>query len=300
MAKKSTTQAAADTLPLGEPNTPTPLALVEGDEAQLAGLIDELDVSDDGLTEVSAEDIKLPVKVWNFKGVDATGDPIPPNVFYDTVTERWARSIDLMLINLHKTNEWRQYDEAEGRSRVLCRSFDQLKGTMEDGTVRPCQGCPDAQWTTTPEGKRTRHCGPVYNVFAAELESRQPCVLRFKRTSLPAIQSYLNKHHIGRRVQNGKRSNWPLFVFSVRASLRMSDDKKYALPVLEKTGILSKEDIAQGAETVEYVKTVLLGELGKVIEADGADASEGGGDTSFDPDKFAADEGKDFVDGGAD
>lgn len=269
----------------------------------LAGVLADVGVSDDGLTEVGAEDIKLPAKVFNFKGIDPSGDPIPPNVFYDTITETTARTLDLMLINLHKTNEWREYDEAEGRSKVRCRSFDQVTGVMADsGLVRPCQGCPDAQWTSmeTSDGKtkRTRRCGPVYNVFAAELATRQPCVLRFKRTSLPVIQTYLNKHHIGRRLVAGKRTNWPLFVFHCKASLKMSDDKKYAIPVLEKLEILSREDIAQGAATVQYVKDVLLGELTKIIETDRSDeaAANGGGDTSFDPDKFAADEGKDFVD----
>lgn len=291
-------------LALAEQSTAIAAPTDNPDDA-LAGMIDEAGILDDGLTEVSPEDIKLPAKVFNFKGLDAAGDPIPPNVFYDTVTESTSRSLDLMLINLHKTNEWREYDEAEGRSKVRCRSFDQVNGTMDDGLVRPCQGCPDAQWTSVQladgKQKRTRRCGPVYNVFAAELATRQPCVLRFKRTSLPVIQTYLNKHHIGRRLVGSKRTNWPLFVFHCKASLKMSDDKKYAIPVLEKAEILSREDIAQGAATVQYVKDVLLGELSKVIESDRSDEVGGGGgsgaaDTSFDTDKFAGDQGQDFVD----
>lgn len=293
-AKDTTTLALQD----AQPSAAATLATVDAEDAALAGLIDEVGVTDDGLTEVSAEDIKLPTKVFNFKGIDTNGDPIPPNVFYDTVAETTTRSLELMLIYLHKTNEWREYNKAEGKSRVFCRSFDQVNGVMDDGTERLCKGCPDAQWTSTEvdgKSKRTKRCGPVYNMFAADLETRQPCVVRFKRTSLSTIQIYLNKHHIGRRVVAGKRTNWPLFVFRCRASLKMSDDGKYALPVLDKIGVLSRDDIAQGAETVQYVKDVLLGELGKVIETDPSDEG-GGGDTSFDTDKFATDEGKDFVD----
>jgi hypothetical protein len=281
-------------LAIGEVPSTTALAPVSGDE--LGSVLDGLDIQDDGLSEIGQEDIKLPTKVWNFKGLDQEGNPIPANVFYDTVTEQLARTLDLILIKLHKTNEWREYVQGEGRSRIRCRSFDQVTGTMEDGTVRPCEGCPDAKWLDVigDDGKsrRNRKCGPVYNIFGAELATRQPCVLRFKKTSLPAIQSYLNKHHIGRRIIKGARSNWPLYVYVCRATLKMSDDKKYAVPVLERREMLSREDIAQGAATVKYVNEVLLGELGKVMEADG----DGAGDTSFDPSKWPGDDTKDFVD----
>lgn len=304
---KTKEAATATSLPLDQQQrSSSALASPSGEEAALALALDGVPIEDDGLTEVGAEDIKLSAKVWNFKGTDDAGDPIQANVFYDTVTEVTERALDLMLIKLHKTNEWREYDEAEGKSRVRCRSFDQLKGTMDNGTVRPCKDCPDARWESIAgkdgKSKRTRRCGPVYNVFAAEFSTRQPCVLRFKRTSLPVIQTYLNKHHIGRRVEGSKRTNWPLFVYRCRASLKMSDDKKYAIPVLERGEQLTREWIELGAQTVPYVNNVLLGELGKVIDADGSDegaAAAGGGDTSFEPDKYADDAGKDFVDGSA-
>lgn len=291
MAKPKNTNSESASLALPEQQT----ALVVSETDALAGVLDDMGVSDDGLAEVGAEDIKLPTKVWNFKGLDPSGEPIPPTMFYDTVTEQTVKSLDLVLINLHKTNEWREYVQVEDKSVVRCRSFDQVTGTMEDGTQRACKGCPDAQWTTDADGKRGRRCGPVYNVFAAEIETRQPCVLRFKRTSLPVIQAYLNKHHIGRRNVNGKRANWPLFVFRCKATLKMSDNKKYALPVLEQGGALPRELIQMGAETVQYVKDVLLGELNKVIDGEREDNSAESGDTSFEPGKFAAAEGQDFV-----
>lgn len=295
MAKAKATEGNGS-LAIGEAPPTTALAPVSGDE--LARVLDDLPLGDDGLSEIDQEDIKLPAKIWNFKGLDTEGNPIAANVFFDTVTEQLTRTLDLILIKLHKTNEWKEYVQGEGRSRVRCRSFDQVTGTMDDGTVRPCEGCPDAKWMDVigddGKPKRNRKCSPVYNLFAAELATRQPCVLRFKKTSLPAIQTYLNKHHIGRRtLKSGARTNWPLYVYACRATLKMSDDKKYALPVLERREQLSREDIEQGAATVAYVNEVLLGELGKVMEADRDEA----GDTSFDTSKFPTDDSKDFVDG---
>jgi hypothetical protein len=286
-----------------QPTTTTALATVDPDTAALAGMLDTMGIEDDGLSEVGAEDIKLPLKLWNFKGTDPAGDPIPPNVFFDTVTEQTSRTLDVVLINLHKTNEWREYDEGSGKSVIRCRSFDQLKGVMDDGTNRPCKGCPDAQWRSAPakdgKSKRTKRCGQVDEMFAAELATSQPCVLRFKRTSLPVIEAYLNKHHLGRRVERGKRSDWPLFVYHCRISLKMSDDKKYAIPVLERGEVLPREVIEQSAATVPYVKTVLLAMLSKVTDLDRSDDVAGAGDTSFDTSKYTEDSGKDFVDSGA-
>lgn len=294
MAKTKDTAAVAP-----EPQQSTALALA--DDTGLGGLLDELGVEDDGLAEISGEDIKLPTKVYNFKGIDQRGDPIPPNVFYDTVTETASRKLSLMLLNLHKTNEWREYVAEKDKSEIRCRSFDQVKGVMADGTERLCKGCPDAKWTSVTgddgNAKRSRRCGPVYNLFAIELDSRQPCVIRFKRTALPVVQAYLNRHHIGRRTVGNKRVNWPLFVFQCEATLKMSDNKKYAIPVLDKIGNLSADEIALGAATVPYIKNVLLGELAKVIDND----RDSEADTSFDTSKmggdaYAADEGQAFVD----
>jgi hypothetical protein len=280
---------------------PQPAAALSTEHAQLAAVLNDTPIEDDGLSEIGAEDIKLPVKVFNFKGVDQAGDPIPPNVFYDTVTETTAKTLDVMLLNLHKTNEWTEFSNEKDRNEVRCRSFDQVTGEMADGTKRPCKGCPDAKWTTVKADdgtdKRSRRCGPVYNMFAAELPTRQPCVFRFKRTALPVVQTYLNRHHIGRRTLGNRRVNWPLFVFKCRVALKMSDNKKYALPVLDNMGDLSPEEIALGAATVPYIKNVLLGELAKVIENE----RDNEPDTSFDTSKmggdaFAADEGQAFVD----
>lgn len=279
--------------------TPAPLATASSD-AELAAALSELGDVGDGLEEVDGSDVRLSVKVFNFKGLDAEGEPILPNVFYDTVTEQTTKTLDIAFLKLHKTNEWREYDEGLKKNVVHCKSFDQVKGEMNNGTIRGCDGCPDAKWITV-EGKdgkpkRTRRCNETWNMFAYELNgSRQPCVIRFRRTALPAIVNYMNKHHIGKRVVGGKMGNWPAFVFHCRVSLRMSDDKKYALPVLEKVGNLGPDEIKFGAEGLRYVDEVLLGELRKVVDSDRSDEV----DTSFDTstmgnsksDRFVDDEG---------
>lgn len=256
---------------------------------ELAGLIDGLELASDGLEEIDNEDIKIPVKVFNMKGVDEASEPIPPNVFYDTIEQTTKKRLRLALLTLHKANEWREYDEGEGRSKIRCRSFDRVTGTMEDGTVRPCKGCPDAQWRTDDNGKRTRRCGPVYSFVAIDRETQQPCMLRFKRTSLGPIQDYLNRHFLGRRIlSGGKRAHYPLFAFETIASLKMSDDKKYAIPVLERGEVLPREEIGAHAANAQVFRESIMPIIQKLSDQDqgDADASRSAPNTSFDPKDF--------------
>jgi len=289
------------------------LALADGDQLAALEGFDAIEIEDDGLAEIGPEDIKLATKVFNFKGTQSNGDPIQANMFYDTLTESLDRDLDLVLIKTHKTNEWREYDEAAKKSNVRCRSFDRIKGVMDDGTIRPCQGCPDAEWKTGPDPKtgrmkRSRRCGPVHNVFAVELPSLQPCVIRFRRTSLKVAQDYFSRYHMGkRRTRDPKTgtialSNYPLFSFYCKASLKMSEDRQpYAIPVLTCGAVVSPELFRMANETVKYVNTVLLGELTKIIDA--PEPSTDDGDASFDTSTMSngADtgggEGQDFVAG---
>jgi hypothetical protein len=287
------------------------LALSVNNDA-LAGLdgFDQLDIQDDGLGELTSEDIKLPLKIWNFKGTDGNGDPILPNVFFDTVQETTQKTLDVILIKDHKTNEWREYDELAGKSTVRCSSFDQVTGTMDDGLERPCAGCPDAKWENVQLDnggmKRKRRCGPVHNVFAVELDGLKPCVIRFRRSSLPVIQAHWSRHHYKQRnVRDPKtgritKENYPAFTFACRISLKMSDDKKYAIPEMTNLGLLPLELIAQGNETCKYVNAVMMDRLPKVLEQAEVHATVDE-DTSFDPAKMgdngmAGGEGQDFVD----
>lgn len=249
----------------GNGNGGSALALA-GNEA--LATIDFDNLGTDGMEEVGAEDVKIARKVFNAKTIDASGEPVAVNMWFDTITEETKRELDLALLTLTKRNTWSEYDEVEGRTNVRCESLDQVTGTMDNGRQRPCQGCPDAQWQTDENGRRKRRCGPVYAVLAVERDTQQPCLLTFKKTSLPVIQTHLNKHHIGRMTRNGKRANVPLFAYQVTAKLKMSDDKKYAIPVLERGDVLPPEEIKAHAETAKAFREFRLEQIRNIVSQD--------------------------------
>lgn len=264
---------------------------------ELAGLDFGADFND-GLGEIDREDIKIPVYVINMKGTGPDGRAIPKDVYYNTVDEKYASEVDAVFCLLHKSNLYSVFNEAEDRTDIVCKSYDRTQGVMADGTIRACQGCPDAQWRTetdqkTGKQKRVRNCSTVYNVFSFDRATEQPFLVRFKKTGLGPFKSYLQKHHIGRRVVNGQRLNYPLFAFHCKLTAQMANAKaNYAVPVLERAGILSREEITRYAEATR----ALTDQARTVLErAEQAEAQrEGAVDTSFDTDKFAGDAGKDF------
>lgn len=266
---RNTRAAATDAL---APMTPT-----APDELAQAGLV-VADDADDGLGEAGAEDIRIATKVWNMKGVGADGRKIPEDEFYDTIDQTTTPTLDAVLLYLHKTNLYSEYDNTEGKNRIVCRSFDRVTGTMENGTTRPCAGCPDDQWYTDG-GKRRKHCGPVYNVAALDRTSQLPFWLRFKRTSLPVFKQHLQKHHLGRRVVGRDRRNYPLYAFGVTLRCRMSDDGKYALPVIERGPVLAQAEYDACEHAAATIKANLMQLIG---QADATEAATPGPDTSFD------------------
>ena len=262
------------------------------DDLALAGLFDGEDIGDDGLSEIGGEDLKIPLKVWNMKGVDATTKrKIPEDVFYDTVTETTTDTLDLVLLDLRKTNEWRSYIEAEKKSVIHCRSNDRVRGEMtETHEVRDCATCPDAQWKKDEKGKPTKNCGAVYSVAALDTATSSLCLLRFKKTSLNAIKSHLNKNHLGRRVlPGGKRGNWPLFAFTVRARLRMDEGGVYSHIELERTGICTAELLRAAVEAKSFFSEFAAKNLDRLAEKDLEAGGEQAADTSFDPAKLVVD-----------
>lgn len=270
------TTALATTSPAGALSTQ-----MSAEDAALAALFSGADMGgiDDGLGQVAPEDIKLALKIWNMKGIDPeTKRARPSDVFFDTVTEETSDTLDLVLLDLRKSNEWRTYSDAEKKSTVHCRSRDRVTGTMLDGATpgmeRPCQGCPEAQWTRDDKGKPKRLCGPVYAVAALDVATQQLCVLRFKSTSLSPFKAHLNKHHLGRRIVKGERGNWPLFAFTVRAKLRMDEGGNFAHIDLEKTGNVTPELLQQAVEAKRYYDDVADRYADKLAEKD----LEGGGD----------------------
>ncbi len=263
---------------------------VADESAALAGLVDELGLEVTGLEEAEASDIQIAAKVLNFKKKTQPGeDPIPANHYYDTLTETPKKKLRLQLLNLHKTHEWREFVQAENKSYIRCRSFDRETGRMEDGTERPCDGCPDRQWETDPETKkRSRRCGDVWNMGALDLDEEKPCVVRFKRTSLPVVKAYLNKHHLRRRKTAKGMADWPLFFFECVATAKMSENGVYAIPILERGDVLSKEQITLGHESAKYLSERAKDIASVASEKDVDDSAEraSSDDTSFDPGSF--------------
>jgi hypothetical protein len=259
----------------------TAVAAVAPSTDELAGY-ESAPGADDGLGEVDHSDIRIPALVFNFKGIDKAGNPIPPNAFYNTVDETVQNEIDAAFLLLKKTNLYSRFNNSEQRTEILCRSFDRVTGIWaEDGHSRPCNGCPDAQWRNEKDEKgntrRVRNCSEVYNVFGVDRKAQQPFVMRFKRSSLPVFKQHLQKHHLGRRVANGKRSNYPLYAFQVRVRATMASPN-HAVPVIEKLGALPDAEIRQHEETTLALHQQMMGVVQRADEIE-ARATE---DASFD------------------
>jgi hypothetical protein len=285
MAKKNeaTAQAAPE-----EKATGSGLALVQSDE--LAQVIGDLDLGTDGLEETDASDRRIAALAFNTNIVDAAGDPIPKNRFFDTVSEQVSSKKRLVLLTVHKSNAFTRFVDGQG-TQIVCRSWDRMTGEMEDGKTRPCLNCPDKRWTQDASGKRTRNCADVANVVALDLEDAQPKVIRFKKTSHKPWKDFLNKHFLGKRIVNGKRANLPLFAVETEIGLEMVKGKSgsYATPVFDRGRTLNRDEIlffaeqSRGArEYMERVRDV----------ADDAEKHEGeapAADADFNPSEFSDD-----------
>lgn len=296
MSKNKATTTTASPTP--EPDASTALAPVDSAD-ELADLGHELDDAGDGLGEIDRDDIRIPSRMLNCRRLDENKRPIPDDVYYDTVTQTQSREIRAAFVLRHKAKRYDYYDNEAKRTRLVCRSSDRITGTLnhDDGSTstRPCKGCPDDQWYTDDEGKRRKHCSPVSNMFAVDLATRQPFVVRYKRTSLPALKTYLQRYHLGRRPLAGRMGNYPLYVFELVLGAQMSHDGTHAIPVLTKVGRLPL-DVIKGLEQSskaleEYVRSG--SNLERIDDADTSDS----GDTSFDPDSFKSNEpGDKYVD----
>ncbi len=296
MATKKTGQTALATEGSASTTTGTGLALVQHDElaealGDDAGLLDT-----DGLEELDASDRKLAALVFNFKGVDQNDEPIPANRFFNTVDETIKPKARLALLVLHKSHAWTEYDSAEGRNKVKCRSWDRSTGETDEGTIRACKGCPDFQWRTDPQTKkRTRRCGEVHNVVAVDLDTAQPVILRLKKTHLRPWLAYLNKHFIGKRIVAGKHLNLPLFAVETTISLEMvkgSGATPYAVPVFERGAVLPHDQLLFMHESAKAFRETYLDKVREVAEGapdDDASDARGEGDASFDPKEFQDD-----------
>lgn len=274
-------------------------ALATVDPAALAALAD-VEIIDDGLSEMDQSDVKLPTKTLNMKGVDKHGEEIPKTVWYDTVDEVGKKVLRVVFVSVYKTNVYSKYDSTEGRNKIICRSDDLVTGRMkESGLERPCKGCPDTVWVkvTRDDGKvaNVRNCAPVKNVIAYDRDEEKLVTLRFKKTAMPALDTHLNKHHLGKGKSAGlNRKDVPIFFFEVKLTAVLAAAGTHAVPVLERGALLTADEVRSMADGAAYVRehraTILQG-------ADEAgERHEGAPDTSFDPDKLGGEQGKDFVD----
>lgn len=275
-------------------NGASALAVLEGND-ELAGVLGDLELDTDGLEETDGSDRRISALVFNFKGTTPDGEPIPANAFFDTVTEEVSKKKRLALLTVHKSNAWSEFDQAEGRTKMRCRSWDRVTGEMEDGRRRSCDGCPDKQWRRDPDtGKRSRNCADVHNVVAVDLDDGQPKIIRCKKTSERPWKDYLNRHFFGKRIVNGVRKNFPLFARETVLSLEMvkGGANTYAVPKFEPGQVFSKEEIVFFAESARAYREVHLDDVRKVAEGapDDGDAPESD-PASFDPNEFSDDAG---------
>jgi len=288
MARSNTTKAKSDEGSEGQAS----LMLAGGDA--LADVLGDVDLPTTGLEELDASDIRMGSLVWNFKGI-VNEEPVAPNRFFNTITEEVTAEEELALLTLHKSNRWTEFDQAEQKTKTRCSSWDRKTGEMDDGTVRSCDGCPDKQWRRDPEsGKRRRNCSDVANVVGLRLKDGQPVVLRFTRTSERPWVDYLNRHIIGKRIVNGKRSHMPLFAYPTRISLKMEkrDGTSWAVPVLERgEQHFSREEIVFFAESAKAYRESQLDEVRQVAESSPDEATDDeGAPQVVDANEFADDD----------
>jgi hypothetical protein len=302
MAKKDATALAATP----ENNNGTTLAISDSDAAALANFDDFGDFDgNDGLSEVDAEDFRLPVVVWNVKGKDEkTGRLRQIDQFYNTLTEEQTPELRCAFIHLHKSKSFVRFDNGKNENVVHCSSHDRVEGTMRtnhpdranllQGTVRACASCPDKEWAKNADNKNVRNCDDVYGVYAVMLDSElRPTdgfLIRFKRTGLPPFTSHLNKHHLNRRqLPNGKRGNMPLFAFAVNMTLEVSKNGNFATPVITRGQNLPRETIQLLAGQAKF-----FAELGSEATA-AAEKAESRHEAGVDTNRGDAVSGADFV-----
>lgn len=251
------------------------------DEAALLALLNEAgfeeDGAGDGLSEIKASDLRMPLKLYNMKKGEAVNGKVTQDVYYDTIDRTVSSELNLVLLDLHKANAYKVFNNKEQRTDTICTSYDQTVGTMvEGGVIRPCKGCPDAQWKTNAEGRKVQPCTEIWNVAAFDLDSQKVVLIKFKRTSLDPIRNHLQAHHINRRpLPGGKRGDIPLCSFRVKMTISMHKSGNYAVPSIERGAMLDVDSLRLMKESVLAVRENFQARL--------AASEQDEVDTSFDP-----------------
>lgn len=319
MAKTKPEAPATDT-PAPAPDVPASslMRAVSSDESAALAALAEAGIAVDaadynsGLSEVLATDLKTPYKLFNLKKADGIAR-IAQDQFLDTMERTVSDRLNIVLLDIHKTHAYEVYN---GERNVMhCFSFDRQTGIWQldtpvrrQGVERACKGCPDQNWreeidAKTGKRKRVQPCAEVWNAAAYCIDTNRVCLLRFKRTSLKSIQTYVQAHHVGRlgAVKGGKRgerADIPLCVYRVSVTLQMDKTGNFAVPILERGAQLATADIKLMYETTAGVRETFEARMRAADESaagDGGGHDEGGGDggdTSFDTHAMDAENAK--------
>lgn len=241
----------------------TALATTTDDELALLEDLGDLGVT--GHEEADAEDIKIPIRVLNFKGKNI--GPVLPNVFVDTVTEETFDQIDCTILLYTKGRDFRYFSDAKNETVKVCRSFDRVTGRLgvdEDPKIdaaewpngeRSCATCPHQQWTRI-DGKAHRDCGEMVSVLAIDNESKTPFFFRLRSTALAPWKAYLNKHFF----KKNKGRDIGVFVFStiVSAAMEHKGNTSWAVPSFERGPMHTRADILDLSELAKRFRADLL------------------------------------------
>jgi len=261
------------------------------DEAGGLAVLDELEFEVTGMEEIDADDLRFSTKVWNMRSKRPDGKGLfQVDEFFDTLTEQTTRELHCVFVTLHKTNDYAFFDNDKQETVRVCTSYDRETGTLRAqhpdtgqpaGTVRPCATCPDALWHKDDKGKNVRNCAPVYGVIGVELDGdgnpTSPFMIRFKKTSLQPFKAHLQKHHIKRRQdpKTRKMVDVPLFAFSVRIRLEADKGGQFAVPILERGDVLSRDLLLQLSEQAKGFRE-MADDVTRAAEKKETQVGEGG------------------------
>jgi hypothetical protein len=255
--------------------------------ADSAALATQADVAEyDGFSE-ALDGPQIARRLYNRSGTDASGARIEVDMFWDNASEETSKTINAIMVMMHRSRAWFQWDDASESNTFFCTSHDAVTGTLEDtGRTRACRTCPDAVWRKDIKGKKTVNCSEIRTVLCLDLATQDPFLLRFQRSSSKPIVAHLRKHHQGKGpIIRGRRMNLPLYSNHVTLSLERSQNGKYAVPKIVFGAKSLPEEIELARSMMEALRPALdRAVVDRSLDERGEADDSAGGDASFDPD----------------
>jgi hypothetical protein len=241
----------------------------------------------DGFSE-ALDGPQIARRLYNRSGTDASGGRIEVDMFWDNATEETAKTIEAIMVMMHRSRAWFQWDDSSESNTFYCTSHDAVTGTLEDsGRTRPCRTCPDAVWRKDAKGKKTVNCSEIRTVLCLDLKGQEPFLIRFQRSSAKPIVAHLRKHHLGKLLIRGRRMNLPLYAHHVTLSLERSQNGKYAVPKITFGAASTPEELTLCQALMEQLRPALdRAVVDRSVDERGEADDSAGGDASFDPDKL--------------